>query len=410
MFVDFDSVFSDEKKPEFIVPQGTIDFLSKQLPKGTKYVMDEEGNCTITGDDQEFILGGFSFVLTKEHKKILGSNPTLDEVTDYFYNAQKQIPLKLKKKGYVTINGEEIEVEKLYINRMNPIKVVDDSFFMTPAKFPEPFSLTVGCEGYDRVLDIRRIPNESINIAAFQSGENEPFVLNILVDQTDHKMTITFSFNLSRAKTIRDMVESIKIYNAFVEGKGTMDGKLLDANIVGEVAESFDPFAGEFWEKVLNIEVALDVSFVPPQEDVDVETVRLVEKLYQCLINKKAIKNKDKVETVDGKWTLTEEKRINEAIGVPVYFMFESTNRIELFGVKIVLPGLMGIFNAIFKDYSKKEDLTQITLGDESEEKTRYTVELWFKNDEELEEYKKFDHNRIMKEFGDAKTVDEFLV
>lgn len=86
MFVDFDKVFNDKPQPQVNIPDAFISYLNKQLPAGVKYTTDNEGNCVITGDGQEFTLGGYVFVLTAEDKKVLGKQFTQDDVLQYFYN------------------------------------------------------------------------------------------------------------------------------------------------------------------------------------------------------------------------------------------------------------------------------------------------------------------------------------
>ena len=98
MFVDFDKVFNDKPQPQVKIPDAFISYLNKQLPEGVKYIADNDGNCVITGDGQEFTLGGYVFELSPQDKKTLGKQFTREDVMKYFYNRQKVIPLRLKNK------------------------------------------------------------------------------------------------------------------------------------------------------------------------------------------------------------------------------------------------------------------------------------------------------------------------
>ena len=98
MFVDFDKVFNDKPQLEIETPTAVIDYLNQQLPDGVKYIIDKDGDCVITSSTGDSIsLGGFLFVPDENQKAALGPNFEYDDVTQYFYNAQKNIPLKLKK-------------------------------------------------------------------------------------------------------------------------------------------------------------------------------------------------------------------------------------------------------------------------------------------------------------------------
>ena len=68
MFVDFNSVFNNEKNSQFIIPKPLVDYMNKSLPIGMKYVIDEDGDCRITSDSgQPITIGGFIFSPTKKH-------------------------------------------------------------------------------------------------------------------------------------------------------------------------------------------------------------------------------------------------------------------------------------------------------------------------------------------------------
>ena len=128
MFVDFNRVFKNKSQTQLSVPSAFINYMNRSLPEGVKYVVDEDGNCVITGTDNSISIGGFSFELTDEQKRILGKNYTDKDVYDYFYNIQKPIPLTMIKDGYILLNGHEFPVEKMAYNPLAPIKYVSGSF------------------------------------------------------------------------------------------------------------------------------------------------------------------------------------------------------------------------------------------------------------------------------------------
>lgn len=409
MFVDFDKVFNDKPQPQVKIPDAFISYLNKQLPEGVKYIADNDGNCVITGDGQEFTLGGYVFELSPQDKKTLGKQFTREDVMKYFYNRQKVIPLRLKKEGYVLVNGVELPVEKLLLNPHNPISYKSGTFFMTPAPFPKPFRLKVGCAEYERDLLVTRTPNDSVNIATFESEKETPLWISYRVDEEKQHLSISMSFNLSHAKTIRDIVESTRIYNAFLDGQGYLCGQLLETKLCGEETKRFEESSAKFWEKVLKIEEHLAVSFIPPNEDIDFDTICLVEQLYQNLINRIPIRDTGKPETLDGEWETINEEEIKKSIGTRIYFEFDATMKAELFGVKLTLHGLIGIVDAVLADFSKHKKKHKIVLGDASDERPRYTASLYFRSEEEMRAYQKTDHNKRFSAFHEAKRARDYL-
>lgn len=410
MFVDFDKVFNNKPQPKVQIPEAFITYLNKQLPEGLKYKTDAEGNCVITSDDTSFTLGGFLFTVSPEDKKVLGKDFTREDILHLFYNRQKPIPLQLQKEGYVLLNGEEFPVEKMFLNPHNPIQKKSGSFFMSPRPFPEPFHLSVGCEGYKRELLVSRIPHNSVKTAAFESEKDAPLKVSYLINPDEQKLSMSMSFNLSHAKTIRDIVESTRIYNAYLDGKGYLCGQPLETKLSGENAKRFEDSSAEFWEKVLEIEEHLGITFTPPHEDVDFDTICLVEQLYQNLIKQTPIRETGKPDTLDGEWESANEEDIIASVGSIIYFEFEATRSVELFGVKFTLHGLMGIIDAVLADFAKKGKKHKIVLKDASEDRPRYTSSIFFKDEASMKAYKEGDHNARITAFHTTKRAREYLL
>lgn len=410
MFVDFNRVFKSKPQSQLSVPSAFIDYMNCSLPEGIKYVADENGNCFIVGTGESFTIGGFSLELTDEQKKILGKNYTEKDVYEYSYNAQKPIHLSLIKDGYILLNGQEFPIQKMAYNPLMPIKYVSGSFCMIPPKLPGPFEIKVGCNKYERTMIVSRVPNNSVSILAFESKREDPLCLKYFIDKKKQLMNLNISLNLEKAKSVKDIIESTSIYNAYLEGNGTFSGHKLNSKLNTDNVKKFNGQSILFWEKVLEIEAYLGVSFVPPKVSVDFHTVCLVEKLYQNLIHKIPVRDNQKINHIDGNWDYNDTGiDIGQSIGKPLFFEFEATSELNLFGIKIELPSLLCVFDAVIKEYIPKGKKQQLVFADESEEKERYTSIMCFKTDEELAEYKTRGYDEIVSCFHDAKRVQEHL-
>lgn len=410
MFVDFNRVFNNKPQAEGNIPAVFLEYLNTQVPAGVKYIINDKGNCEITGENGPYTIGGYIFRPTEQQKKILGNSFTYDDLFKYFYNAQKPVPLELKREGYLTINGEEFPIDKMSYNPLHPIKYVEGSFCLVPSPFPEPFELEVGCGKYTRRLLFSRVPNESVNVLIFESAKETPLQIRYLINEEKGTITFNVSFNLKYAKTIRDMVETTMIYNAYLEGEGVLCGQPLQVAINDKKAKLFDKKSAVFWEKVLMIEQYLKVSYTPPQEDVDLDKICLVEQLYQNLILKNPVRYNQIINSIDGECGKeVGEKIIAESIGKPIYFEFEMLAKFDLFGVKHEFPTLLGVFNAIVSDYKINNGLNTVYLADESDEKRRYTSIMSFVSEKELQSFKNGDYNERIEKFHDAKYPQEYL-
>lgn len=411
MFVDFDKVFNDKPQLEIETPTAVIDYLNQHLPDGVKYIIDKDGDCVITSSKGDSIsLGGFLFVPDENQKAVLGPNFEYDDVIQYFYNAQKNIPLKLKKEGFITVNGEEIPVAELKYNPLNPIEYVAGSFFMVPSPFPKGISLKVGNTEYEKELFVSRIPHESISEKAFESSKDAPLSIKYFVNEKTKTLQFNMSYNLSYASSVRDIVESTSIFNSFLEGKGYFCGEQLNVTIENADIKKFDENSIIFWKKVLMLEEALDVTFVPPKKDIDFETICLVEKLYQNIINQVPVQDTNKIDSINGEWEFTDDNSLDASIGTAIYFEFDALVSVNLFDVKLSLPSLLGIFNAKVDSYSNEGSKYKLYLEDISSDKPRYTSIITFKTEDELKKYKQRDSNERITLFHDAKKVYEYLV
>ena len=412
MFVDFNKVFNDKPQTQMELPQPLVDYMSRSLPEGIKYVADENGNCVITSESGSFEMGGFRFRPTKKQLEILGEDYTRQDVLNYFYNSQKAIPLTLDKEGYILLNGEEIPIEKTSINPHMPVAKdnTKTSYWLIPSKFPEAFPIKIGSDKYEREIFVSRVPNESVNIMAFESGCDEPLKVRYFLNEYEKSITMNLSLNLIRASTVLDLVQVTSIYNAFIDGKGTLLGCPFGAVSKGNSANKFDEGSICFWEKVLEIERILKVQFYPPENNVASEDIYLVEQLYQSLVKKIPTRDKQIINSLNGKWN---PKKlgfdINDMIGKPMFIRFDCTSHIELFGIKKDLPTLVGIVNAVLEEYKMDGEKQEVTLADESQEKKRFNSIMFFESVEEMSKFIDGDHQEIIEMFQNAKRPSEYV-
>ncbi len=413
MFVDFNKVFNEKQQTHITIPQPLVDYMNKSLPKGVKYDVNENGDCIITGSGKEPLsIGGFVFNPTDAQKKVLGENYTQQDVFSYFYNSQKAVPLTLKKEGYIILNGEDFPIEKMSFNLFTLVNVryVENSFWFYPEKFPEAFPIKIGCKNYERRILISRVPNESVNIMAFESSCEEPLKVQYFINEKKKQITMTLSLNLIEAQTVFDLVQVTSIYNAFIDGEATFSGYPFGSGLVNSSVKKFDDKSIAFWERVLEIEKILGVKFYPPQDDVAVEDIYLVEQLYQSLVNKVPTRDRKKINSLDGKWNVESfGQDINDMIGKPMFFRFECMSHIKLFGINKELPTLVGVANAVIDEYKINGEKQKITFADESQEKERFTSVMFFESEDALLKFLNGNQQETIEMFQNAKKPSEYI-
>lgn len=407
MFVDFNRAFKNKPQATIDMPQALIDYLSKDLPSGVQYQKSDDGNLILIPNDEQMTIGGFIPVPSKEDLKVLGEKFSIDDLISYCYNAQKTIKLKLVKEGYITVNGKELPVDKLSYNPVSQIKYVSGSLCMVPPEFPENFPLTIEGDEHVIQLSIKRVPSKSVSLECFESSDNYPLVIKYQLDNKAQKFKLNISLKTEKANSIKDIVDSTIVYNAFIDGRGKFQGKEFEYSF-NEDIKKFDLEIIRFWEKVLAVEAELGISFIPPKTDITYNTLYLVEKIFQSLINSVATRELTCIDSVDGEWKNKKEiKTIKDSIGHPMAFEFEYETKINLFGCEVIMPTLAVVYNSTFTKIEEREKKYTITIGDASANETKYMVTMYFKDKKSLEKYR--DSNDFLNELKDAKQPEEYV-
>lgn len=414
MFVDFNSVFGKAPQTELKIPQALIDQLSSKLPDGFIYVVDSNNNLTISHDgkkDLKYTISGMTLEPTDQQKEILGDNFSFDDIMNLSYNSQKPVPVKFKNDKYVNINGMDVSIKQLSYNPFKPYELVIDSTYIYPSPFPPAFTIKIGNETTKIELSIKRIPNDSLDTMAFKSDDSKCLSIIYYLNLDIHLFSMTMNISLDKANTVQEIIEAIEIYNAFIEGKGYIFESIIDAQLDTKNASKYDDEALEFWKKVKKLEDVLGVDFDPHGSELEFNDVCDIEEVYQNLINKAPIRHNTSINTITSKWEFQKDGIADDTLGKPIYFEFDDRSTVKLFGQKIELPCIVGIFNAVLSRYEKNEATNECTLflENESDEKQMYTSTLRFLNREVLLKYKTEAKDHIIQ-FKDAKKRHEYLI
>lgn len=411
MFASFNDVFKSKSLREQKVPDVTLKYLSNSLPKGVKYVSDEHGNLTITSSDgSKITMGGFNVTITDEMRSVLGNQYSAAQIAKYAYNTQKKIVMNLKEDGIIIVNGERMPVEKFAYNMFDNFSYVNSKFYMVPPKFPEPFELELGCEKYKRKLSFQRVPYASLDKSKFQSVNEDPLRMEFIVCEEDYSVKMTLGFDLKKANTVKDIVETVFIYNAYCDGKGLLMGHPVGRTQDKADDKKFDEKSAQFWEKVLEIEEKLNLKFIPPKDDIEFETICLVEQLYQNLICKKPVKQREIITSIISDMNVKEGVNLDDLIGKQIFFQYNATTTFELFEKEFSLPAILGIFNSTFKSYEILDDnKTKIILGIKDKNLKPFTAILCFASDSDLNEYVKENPDCYENILSNAKFPQDYL-
>lgn len=385
MFVDFNSVFKKKTQKEMPIPPSLLEHMSNSLPDGLKYEALSDGSCHIIAESGNVSISGLVFKPTPEQKSIIGDNYTYDDVMKFSYNSQQAICFESQTPGTIIINGNSVPAEKFVVKPFSPIEVKKSSFYIMPSAFPAPFSVEVASPKYKRTLNIHRVANPSVDISKYESENNEPLVLTYYMNSSTKTVSLTASLKLNNARTIQDIVEAVSIYNAFIDGIASIAGTTMRRGVTNSEENKFNEESIVFWEKVMEIEKILDISFVPPKNDIDYKTMCLIEQLYQSLVHQKSTRESRRTTSISGEWNSDMDHQLDGRIGKKQFMIFAGEQKQKLLGVDFVVYLIAGQCNAIIANYTVSNGKYTIEFDDIDSDNPFFTAVRYFKTKDEME-------------------------
>lgn len=416
MFVNFRQAFEkDSDGMRSGLPSAVIEELSKTLPNNVRYYSADKGMLCI-GPEQgtEMHLGGFAPKITKDMRKVLGRNPSPSDVWSYSYNAQKPIKLELIDPDFVTVNGEKIALDDAIKILGSDFRLEKGSFVAYPEAFPPPFSIEVATSdgGSALVLTVRRIPNESVNVAKYESDSREPFVMEYSVfesaDAAENGVQVSYNFSVrpERCSTLSDVVDVLSVFESFSRGTGKIAGIPLERAGAREVDVDYDFEILPWLKKAREIESALGITFDPRAISITPDSICAIEELYEGLIKGRPARTPQSHARVNVEEEAARaiEKRMADNPSGLMALTYSSTLSCNLFGRKIVVQSFCGLFNLAVSEVQKAEDgMCEIDLAEHSGRAKGYISRLLFKSESELDEFLgRASMDGIMKQLQEA--------
>lgn len=405
MFVDFDSVF--HRSSPIPVPNGLVEYYSRQLPPDLEYVEDHGFLTVRAKDSSEKRIGNIVFDLSEEQKQILGESCSFQDIIRLMNNSQTPIRLIPKDGTIITYNEHDIPINSLvkrpFGNEDGPIT----ELWLQPQPFPPAFTTNIKNDKCGIDLLMERVPNNSVDLIRIESERDKPLVLHASIDTKSGASNLTVTYNLRNAHTIKDLVESLSLYNSLFEGSAFLDGIPIPKD-KERYGDPINKKSLQFWEKVLRIEELLDLCFVPPSEDVQDEDVYLVEQIFQSLINYIPTRSVGQVKTLQGKLVSVNKAVLKDMLNKTVDFSYSINSTINLLGQSFKLFCFVGIFGALVDDCSNDDDSFKIKIKDSDEQSPSFVSKMFFLNEESIEEYLS-DFDKAIESLKKAKSVLEYL-
>ncbi|MEK5260687.1 abortive infection system toxin AbiGii family protein [Paenibacillus sp. FSL L8-0663] len=386
MFSSFKNAFQKQNK-DFAMPKEIIEYLNEQLPSTLKYRHLGEGAVAIVPNGPEFNFN----IRVKVPNDFKPNSP--EELLEFFYRTQQKVSLEGE---VISINGTEFRLEELVKFPLHEKSLLNSTLVLQPHPFQPPFPLLIEGGGIKKELLFQRQPYADMHKSLFQSVNEGPLMVSYILNEELGSVKFTFNMNIENSKTVEEIVESLKLFNACQTGTLKILNEQMpetaDLNNEG-ILETID-----FWNRILALETRLGIVFTP-EFPVSKEDALWFDRLYRSFIENKPYKQYIKID----KFSTTNyegiaKEKLQNIDGVNLNFIQE--NDLSIMGVTLKLYESTGFFNFKINDLietNPQQKAYDILIEPSSEEGVYCSIRS-FVNLDEAKEY--------LSEFEELRTAE----
>lgn len=380
VFANFREAFKKDKQ-EIEVPKEVLDYLNSKLPEDFKYAKGPNGAAILTTSNNREMRMRIS---VRPNFHYNGELKTIKDLMEYAYRTQQEIPLEGSS---LTINGVTFDFTDIISYPLNPNLEMQE-FYLEPQPFQPAFAITLQGGGIDKRVMIERKPYADMHKSLYGSVLDESFIVSYVLDEMNGMIKFKFNIDINKAKSIKEIVESLTLYDAFLKGAAKISGLPLPEVDKSDCDNKENQESLKFWIKVYTLEKKLGVSF-KPELPFSQDDANWFSKLYRSLIEEKPFKQYVKMD----KFTTEEPHIFKKAIEEDkrnLSLSFIQKSELTIMNISITIFESMGIFNFVLKDVIDKNPQNKPAhiYVEPADEKGIYTSTMIFLNEDDAKAFK----------------------
>ncbi|PHD96624.1 abortive infection system toxin AbiGii family protein [Bacillus toyonensis] len=389
MFANFNKAILNNNQKDTKIPKEVLGSLNDSLPNDLVYVEVEDGKGVVglTSNSSAMEFGGLSFDLNNDvFAEFKPSN--VNEVLEFLYRTQRKYTISKDANEYITINGIKFKIDEVIKDPFKEKEIGKYDITIYPQPFPEPFKLSFEGKGVKKDITFKRQPFADMHKILLKNIDNETFNISCVLDERDKHLKFNFSLNLENTKTVEETIEALNLYYAFVSGDIKLNGAELNKYTIKQAEKTSVLETIKFWEKVLEIQGKLRVTFIPKSQ-LEIEDIVLIERLYRTLIEEKPYKEYINISEL----TLTGTDGVGDLLGHSGLSMsFHHHDNVKVFGVDLDLYSIISYFDFKVTDIKSseidKDGVSKcILLVEPAEGRRTYQSSIHFSTEQELKDY-----------------------
>lgn len=403
---DFDNLFRKKTDTTSYVPKIVLDKLNQGLPVGLEYKILDDGNLILTPNGiSPITVSGIEFICPKQYLDLLGDQPHSLELLQ-FYSDNTQTPIQIipTNGSDIIVNGVTISKESFIKNPFASCKIKNGMMYMLPTKFSKPFEITVGDGNIEKILKAHRSIHNSIKETKYETEDNECLKMTYYLNNETRSIRFFFTLNTKKARTVDELIDSIKIFYAFRKGKGFIFGKEQSSSPVSD--SDTDTFNLKFWQHVKALEKVFNIKFSIKNKKISNETSWKLEELYQMVVLKNIIRERKTLSKLFV--NVGADDQLEEGLNKQIYLEFAEPTKEKLLGIELNFFLLKGLFNAKIDQIKEEINGKKVSLVP-FDDKQIYITKLAFISEEDVIKYQSVDKNTYIPHFEKAKTLMEII-
>ncbi|MEC0091509.1 abortive infection system toxin AbiGii family protein [Paenibacillus macquariensis] len=336
MFANFRDAFKKDKQ-EISVPKEILDYLNSKLPKNFKYAKGPEGAAILTTTNNREMQMEISVAPYNDELK------TAEEIMEYAYRTQQEIPLE---NSSLTINGKKFDFTDLIKFPLTANQEMQE-FIIAPEPFPPSFVITLQGGAIDKQVMVERKPYADMHKILYGSVQDEAFTVSYVLDELKGMMKFNFNINIDKAKSIKEIIESLTLYDAFQKGSAKISGYPFPEADKSDLDNKENLESLKFWNMVYELEKKLGVSFVP-ELPLSQDDAMWFSKLYRSLIDETPFKQYVKMDKFSSPDAHLFKKALEEDQRISINYIQKS--ELIIMAVSLTIFQAIGIFNFVLKE------------------------------------------------------------
>lgn len=334
------------------IPPQVLELFSESVPEGYsyRYIGDDHTTCILLPDDDgaEFpVFDGVGLKLTKRQIEDLGSYIDDPKAVRRYIDNSLDVFFMDVSAAKALLGGIELPFSEM-TKRADGSSAVDSGMIEishTPQELDVPFE----ANGETVVVHFRQVASHEPFVRKLW-GEGSALCISLSIDERSLNTSFMARFDCTKGDSVEGCLRSAQVYLGFATGDALVHGKKAFGGQRDEDEITRAKATVQFWRYALDLEKALEVSF-DPSAPLKRNTTRVIARLHECLISRKAVGLGSKPEEIA--FSSDDEGELPTC--QKMLLMFPLEEHFELFGIDVAVNSVIGLSGVTLEKTGENE-------------------------------------------------------